>query len=166
MLQANGRVYISNPNGIIFGQNATVNVGALLATTLDIANADFLNGVIKLQGDSQAGIENHSQQLSAHEFVALVGQRIENTGAIHANQVALVAASEVEIDNAYGGAISVDVSGLLGSVNNSGDFAGWGVHPQSHRRFNYYERQHGNAFRRCHREASQQFRRWIYTNQR
>ena len=120
ILQANGRVYISNPNGIIFGRNATINVGTLLATTLNIGNSDFLNGVIKFQGDSQAAIENRSQSISAQEFVALVGNKVENTGAIHANQIVLTAASDVTIDNAYGGTISVDVSGLLGSVNNEG----------------------------------------------
>src|SRR5688572_18314616 len=40
-LTANGRVVLSNPNGILFGANSTVNVGALIATSLDPAFDDF-----------------------------------------------------------------------------------------------------------------------------
>ncbi len=35
-LQANGHVYLINPNGIVFGENATVNVGSLVASTMGI----------------------------------------------------------------------------------------------------------------------------------
>ena len=121
ILQANGHVYISNPNGIIFGHNATINVGALLATTLNIADPDFLNGVLRFQGDSQAAIENHTKNISGEQFVALLGQKIENVGNIQAGQVIAAAASEVVVDNAYGGSISVDINGLLGSVDNRGN---------------------------------------------
>ena len=33
-LQSNGRVFILNPNGVIFGNGAKVNVGSLLASSL------------------------------------------------------------------------------------------------------------------------------------
>lgn len=33
-IQANGRIFIVNPNGIVFGNGATIDVGSLLATTL------------------------------------------------------------------------------------------------------------------------------------
>ena len=36
-LNANGQVWLINPNGILFGQNARINVGGLLGTTRDIA---------------------------------------------------------------------------------------------------------------------------------
>jgi filamentous hemagglutinin len=45
-LQANGRVYLINRNGIVFGQGAQVNVGALVASTLGIGDDVFLNGVL------------------------------------------------------------------------------------------------------------------------
>ena len=32
-INANGQVFISNPNGVLFGPNSQVNVGGLIATT-------------------------------------------------------------------------------------------------------------------------------------
>ncbi len=43
-LTANGRVWIINPNGVMFGAGATVNVAGLIATTADIGDQDFLAG--------------------------------------------------------------------------------------------------------------------------
>ena len=41
-LSANGQVYLINQNGILFDRGSQVNVGALVASTLNIANRDFL----------------------------------------------------------------------------------------------------------------------------
>jgi filamentous hemagglutinin family protein len=41
-LQSNGRVFLINPNGIAFGAGSRVDVGGLVASTLDIGNDDFL----------------------------------------------------------------------------------------------------------------------------
>lgn len=44
-LTSNGNVFIINPAGITFGNGAAVNVGGLIASTLDMSNADFLSGL-------------------------------------------------------------------------------------------------------------------------
>ncbi|HEY2009260.1 MAG TPA: filamentous hemagglutinin N-terminal domain-containing protein, partial [Rhizomicrobium sp.] len=43
-IRANGQVWLLNPNGLLFGNGATINVAGLLATTSDINDQDFLSG--------------------------------------------------------------------------------------------------------------------------
>src|SRR3954465_14458935 len=43
-LTANGRVFIINRDGILFGPGSVVNTAGFLATTNDIKNADFMAG--------------------------------------------------------------------------------------------------------------------------
>src|ERR1700688_2022684 len=43
-LSSNGQVFLVNPDGILFGAGARINVGGLLATTNNISNADFMAG--------------------------------------------------------------------------------------------------------------------------
>lgn len=46
-LISNGKLFLVNPNGIIFGAGSKVNAPAIVASTLDIANEDFLKGDYK-----------------------------------------------------------------------------------------------------------------------
>ena len=43
-LTANGRVFVINRDGILFGPSAVVNTAGFLATTHDIKNSDFMAG--------------------------------------------------------------------------------------------------------------------------
>src|SRR6266581_1324591 len=49
-LSANGQVFVLNPNGVLFGHGAQVNVGGLLAASLQLSVADFLAGRYTLSG--------------------------------------------------------------------------------------------------------------------
>lgn len=44
-LKSNGNVFLINPNGVLFGQGAQVNVQGLVASTLDVSDEVFLNGL-------------------------------------------------------------------------------------------------------------------------
>ena len=55
---ANGRVFVVNPAGIIFGAGARVNVAQLVASSLSITNDDFINGRYEFAGGNGA-VFNH-----------------------------------------------------------------------------------------------------------
>ena len=44
-LQSNGKVFLINPQGIVFGAGSKVDVGGLVASTRDISNQDFQAGL-------------------------------------------------------------------------------------------------------------------------
>jgi len=112
-LDANGRVFLINPNGVLFGAGAQVNVGGLVASTLDISNSDFVAGNYKFKGDgSNASVINNGQITAADGgSIALLGGTVSNNGVIVANQgtVALAAGNAVTLDFAGDGLLNVQV---------------------------------------------------------
>ncbi|SFH36440.1 filamentous hemagglutinin N-terminal domain-containing protein [Modicisalibacter xianhensis] len=87
-LQANGRLFLVNPNGIVFGDSARVDVAGLVATTLDVANQDFLQGNYRFEGPAQPGAEIRNSgtiDIDDNGFVYLVAPDVDNRGAIRAN---------------------------------------------------------------------------------
>ena len=82
-LRANGQVFILNPNGVLFGPGAQVNVRGLLASTLGLDNASFMNGSQALEGASNAKVVNQGR-LTAVEggYIALVSPVVINQGVI------------------------------------------------------------------------------------
>ncbi|HEU4684448.1 MAG TPA: filamentous hemagglutinin N-terminal domain-containing protein, partial [Nitrospira sp.] len=103
-LQANGRIFLVNPNGILFGAGAQVDVGGLLATTLQIRDNDFMAGRYLFAQDplkSLATVVNRGTiQVSDHGFVFLVAPGVSNEGVIVANlgKVVLGSAEKLTID--------------------------------------------------------------------
>ncbi|MBJ6724285.1 filamentous haemagglutinin family protein [Geomesophilobacter sediminis] len=51
-LKADGKIYLINQNGIIFGPNSTVNAASLVASTFNISNADFFLNRLRFTGES------------------------------------------------------------------------------------------------------------------
>lgn len=88
-LQANGRIFLINPNGILFGAGAQINVGGLLATTFQIRDEDFMAGHFLFAQDPLKGLRsviNHGTiRVSDHGFVFLVAPGVANDGLIVAN---------------------------------------------------------------------------------
>src|SRR5579871_6632667 len=41
-LQANGKIYLVNPNGIIVGENGIIDAGSFIASSFDLSNSAFL----------------------------------------------------------------------------------------------------------------------------
>lgn len=78
-LQSNGRVFIINPNGILFGQNSIVDVNGLVASSLNMSNSDFLAQQLNFSGDGTNGSINNQGAITTAEggFVYLIAPNIE-----------------------------------------------------------------------------------------
>ncbi|MBP5673726.1 MAG: filamentous hemagglutinin N-terminal domain-containing protein [Victivallales bacterium] len=109
-LNATGHFYLVNQNGVYFGPNSRVDVGAIIASTMDILDDDFMAGKLNFFGEAKGNVVNEGQ-INA-DAVALIGQNVENRGTINANQVGLVAAQKAVTLSDFGGGakLSVDFS--------------------------------------------------------
>ena len=54
-LNANGQVFLINPSGILFGQGSAVNVGGLVASSLNISDANFMAGSNRFDAGGAGG---------------------------------------------------------------------------------------------------------------
>ena len=104
-LSANGRVFLVNPAGVLFAPGAQVDAGSILASTMNITNADFMAGKYAFVGTPTDGkIINRASLIAKNEgTVALLGKDIVNEGVIVAKKGAAVLAA--------GEAVSLDFNG-------------------------------------------------------
>ncbi|MBL1268985.1 MAG: filamentous hemagglutinin N-terminal domain-containing protein, partial [Halomonas sp.] len=111
-LNANGQVFLVNPNGVLFGEGAAVNVGSLVASTLNLSDEDFNNGNYQFSGDgNNAAVINRGSITADGGAVALLGGQVSNHGIIQANEgtVALAAGDQITLDFAGDGLLNVTV---------------------------------------------------------
>ncbi len=87
-LLSNGRVYLINPNGILFGQGAVIDVGGLVASTLKLSNGDFLAGRLNFTDGLGAGSINNQGSITTPTGgnVYLIAPDISNSGVITSPQ--------------------------------------------------------------------------------
>lgn len=102
-LSANGRVYLVNPNGIVFGAGSKIDVAALVASTADIKTDHFMAGNLRFDIPGKAGAEiiNRGTITAADGgLVALISPVLRNSGIIQARlgKVALASANGVTLD--------------------------------------------------------------------
>ena len=102
-LTANGRVFVINRDGILFGPGSVVNTAGFLATTNDIKNADFMAGRynFNIPGRPDASIVNKGTiTASSGGFAALVAPGVRNSGTITATlgTVALASGNSFTLD--------------------------------------------------------------------
>jgi filamentous hemagglutinin family protein len=99
-LNANGQVFLINPNGVLFGDGARVNVGGLVASTLDVSDSELGRGTLHFGGAGGGSVINRGTLTAAPGgYVALLGHSVSNQGAIHApaGSVALAGGSAVTL---------------------------------------------------------------------
>ncbi len=132
-LDANGRVVLINGNGMVFGKNASVNVGSLIATSTGGSDANLLAGKFTKAGSLSAFIVNYgSLDAAPGGIVALVAPSVTNTGTINAKlgTVALGAANKFTVDFSGDGLVSFAAQGGVNGnavATNTGSLAGANV---------------------------------------
>ena len=136
-LNATGQVYLINQNGILFGKNSQVNVHTMIASSLDITNNNFENGVLAFQAEDYQGtglnsylnssvINQGTITTDAFGAVFLLAPNVENDGAITtlAGQIGLAAGDTVSLLNtnitSSRVALVVDVEQTAGDAVNNG----------------------------------------------
>ncbi|MEN9717428.1 MAG: filamentous hemagglutinin outer membrane protein, partial [Pseudomonadota bacterium] len=123
-IRANGKVFLLNPNGVLFSPTASVDAGAIIASTLNLSNDDFLAGRYRFSGAGLGAIVNQ-ERLTAHGGanggIALISARIQNLGALdgQGGNVALGAGNAVLLD--LGGPLQLAVdAGAVGALIENG----------------------------------------------
>ncbi|MDA0821544.1 MAG: filamentous hemagglutinin N-terminal domain-containing protein [Proteobacteria bacterium] len=130
-IQANGRVFLVNPQGILFGQGSKVDVGSLAASTLDISDNDFMSGKYVFARSSEAvdgaSVENAGDiKVADGGYVVLAGDYASNSGVVTARlgSVVLAAGNKMTLDLSDDGLVSFAVDeatvSALAGANNSG----------------------------------------------
>jgi filamentous hemagglutinin family protein len=125
-LSANGQVFLVNPNGVLFAPGSKVDVGALVASSLDLSQDDFKNGKYQFVGQDSNGrvLNQGSIQGASGGYVALFGPQVQNEGSINVplGQVVLAAGRAVTVDITGSGLISAVIA--QGAHNSSAENSG------------------------------------------
>lgn len=105
-LSSNGRVWLINPNGILFGAGSRIDIPGFIASTLNVNDSDFLAGKLNFNASAVAGSIRNNGVISntGSGNIYLVAPDITNTGLITApnGEVLLAAGRQVSlVDNAH-----------------------------------------------------------------
>ncbi|KVL08311.1 two-partner secretion domain-containing protein [Burkholderia sp. MSMB1826] len=100
-LNANGRVFVVNPNGIVVGKGATINANSVVLSAADVSDGDFMaNRSMTLHNDNgAAGTVRNDGSIETQSGALLAGARVINgpDGIVSARNgnVALAAGDKV-----------------------------------------------------------------------
>ena len=112
-VQANGQVYLVNPNGILITSSGTVDTAGFTASTLETSDGDFMAGRQRYAGSGRsADVTNQGRiRVRGGGDAVLIGGRVTNEGTITASggRVGLAAGERVSVDVEGDGFLTVSV---------------------------------------------------------
>ena len=121
-LNANGMVFLLNPNGILFARGSQLNMGGLLATTMHLGDADFMAGNFQFSSNHVGSIINQGI-INATGSIAFVGDSLNNQGQLSATSVSLVSGNTIALNITDDGLIRARIqdTALQSNISNSGE---------------------------------------------
>ncbi len=125
-LEGNGRVFVLNPNGVLVGAGGVVQTQGFIASTLNVADGDFMaGGALRFNGSSTATVENLGRIDAGQGDAVLIAHRVGNAGdiATTGGTAALAAGTDVLLANEGDTRIWVK-SGVAGSSGTGVDHSG------------------------------------------
>ncbi|WP_161485648.1 S-layer family protein, partial [Polynucleobacter sp. MWH-Tro8-2-5-gr] len=102
-LKSNGQIVLVNQNGVVFGRGAQVDAAAVTASTMNIADKDFMDGKSTYNGNGTGKIINKGS-IQANEpdgFIALLAPEVQNQGYVLARaggSIAMAAGDQVTLN--------------------------------------------------------------------
>lgn len=123
-LLSNGHVLLVNPNGVVIGKNASIDVGGLVASTAHVKDnfmKEFGNstGTFTLGGVSDGKIINEGTINAEGGLVALHAAKVENSGTITSNggSVLMAAADTLTLTPDTDGKLNFTVDGKVAEAS-------------------------------------------------
>lgn len=123
-LLSNGHVLLVNPNGVVIGKNASIDVGGLVASTAYVKDnfmKEFGNstGSFTLGGVSDGKIINEGTINAEGGLVALHAAKVENSGTIKSNggSVLMAAADTLTLTPDTDGKLNFTVDGKVAEAS-------------------------------------------------
>ncbi|WP_297039022.1 filamentous hemagglutinin N-terminal domain-containing protein [uncultured Dialister sp.] len=123
-LLSNGHVLLVNPNGVVIGKNASIDVGGLVASTAQVKDnfmKEFGNstGTFTLGGVSDGKIINEGTINAEGGLVALHAAKVENSGTITSNggSVLMAAADTLTLTPDTDGKLNFTVDGKVAEAS-------------------------------------------------
>lgn len=123
-LLSNGHVLLVNPNGVVIGKNASIDVGGLVASTANVKDnfmKEFGNstGSFTLGGVSDGKIINEGTINAEGGLVALHAAKVENSGTITSNggSVLMAAADTLTLTPDTDGKLNFTVDGKVAEAS-------------------------------------------------
>jgi filamentous hemagglutinin family protein len=103
-IRANGQVVFVNENGVTFAKGATVNAAGVVATTMNIADQDFMDGKSTYQGNGTGAVTNEGTIKASVTggYIVLLAPEVRNDGYLIAKKgsgtVALGSGEQITLD--------------------------------------------------------------------
>jgi filamentous hemagglutinin family protein len=100
-LTSNGKVFLINPNGVVFGPGSMVDTQGLVASSLNLSDQDFLSGNYHFMAGASAGSIVNEGIIRAGKDgnIVLIAPQIDNNGIIRTEggSITLAAGQELTI---------------------------------------------------------------------